>query len=385
MITTYIQRERLAETFIRLCEISSPSHREKAVADHLREVFSRLGADAILEDGSAASTGSDSGNLIIRFGGSRPDIDGVFFSCHMDTVEPGENVQVNRTGDLFTSRGETILGSDDKSGIAAIIEMMTIITEQNIAHGAIEIVITTCEEIGLLGAKYLDHRLVTAKYGYALDSSGIDKVIIGAPAANKFKIEITGAAAHAGLNPEQGISAIQVAAKAINEVRLGRLDEESTANLGLIQGGVATNIVPEQVVINGEVRSHSLEKLARYTAEIEAVFRKTVADWRNPSPENTLRPKIEIETLAEYPAMKLDPHSAVVRRIRAAGEKLGKDLKFVVAGGGSDANIFNSFGLPTAIVATGMTKVHTTDEQLELSDLVSLTELICAVAVQLEP
>ncbi|SHO50413.1 M20/M25/M40 family metallo-hydrolase [Desulfopila aestuarii] len=379
---TLIQRERLAETFTQLCEISSPSRREKEIADHLKQVFTDLGANAIIEDNSATATGSESGNLIFRFDGNRPDVEGVFFSCHMDTVQPGDGVEVDRKGDIFTSRGETILGGDDKSGIAAIIEMMTLLTENNIDHGLIEIVITTCEEIGLLGAKHLEHRLLKAKYGYALDSSGIDKVIIGAPSANKFKIIVTGAAAHAGLNPEQGISAIQVAAEAITKVQLGRLDEESTANFGIIGGGVATNIVPEQVTIEGEVRSHSSEKLAHYTAEIKRVFEATVADWQT-SPENTLRPKVQIEALSEYPAMLLSMDSPVIRRVRSAGESIGKNINFVVAGGGSDANIFNGFGLPTAIIATGMDKVHTTDEQLDLNDLVSVTELISTVAVQL--
>ncbi len=380
-----IQRERLAGTFIKLCEISSPSRRERAMADHLRKIFTDLGADAVVEDGSAAATGAETGNLIIRFNGSRPELEGVFFSCHMDTVEPGENVRVERRGDLFTSRGDTILGGDDKSGIAAVIEMMTVLKERKLEHGLIEIVITTCEEIGLLGAKSLEHRLLRARYGYALDSSGIDKVIIGAPAANKFRIEVTGAAAHAGLHPEQGVSAIRVAAKAITEVRLGRLDEESTANFGIISGGVATNIVPERVTIEGEVRSHSLEKLTSYTSEIEAVFHRTVAGWQNDSPDNPHRPEVRIETLAEYPAMRLSMDSPVIRRIRAAGEAIGRDLSFVVAGGGSDANIFNGYGLPTAIVATGMDKVHTTEEQLDLGDLVHLTELICGIALHLEP
>jgi len=379
---TLIERERLAATFTRLCEISSPSRREKNISDHLKQVFTGLGANAVIEDGSAGATGSESGNLIFRFDGNRPDVDGIFFSCHMDTVQPGDGVEVDREGDIFTSRGETILGGDDKSGIAAIIEMMTVLTENRIDHGLIEIVITTCEEIGLLGAKHLEHRLLKAKYGYALDSSGIDKVIIGAPSANKFKIVVTGAAAHAGLNPEQGISAIQVAAAAITKVKLGRLDEESTANFGIIGGGVATNIVPEQVTIEGEVRSHSSEKLARYTGEIQQLFETTVSEWQNSSAENTLRPHVRIEALSEYPAMLLAMDSAVIRRVQSAGAAIDKNLNFVVAGGGSDANIFNGFGLPTAIVATGMDKVHTTDERLDLNDLVSVTELISAVAIQ---
>ncbi|MFV0437872.1 MAG: M20/M25/M40 family metallo-hydrolase [Desulfopila sp.] len=382
---TLIQRERLATTFIELCEIDSPSRQEGRIAAYLRRVFTALGADSIVEDHSAAATGSESGNLIIRFNATLPEVEGVFFSCHMDTVEPGEGVTVDRSGDIFTSRGATILGGDDKSGIAALIEMMTVLRENALGHGLIEIVITTCEEIGLCGAKHLEHRLVQAKYGYALDTNGIDRVIIGAPAANKFKIEITGVAAHAGLNPEDGVSAIQVAAQAISRAPAGRIDEETTANFGLVKGGVATNIVPEKVVVEGEVRSHNQEKLNRYTAEIEAAFTRTAATWTNDWAANTHRPRIAIDMMAEYPAMRLALDAPVIARIREAGQRLGRKLDFVVAGGGSDANIFNSFGLATAIVATGMDKVHTTDEQLHLDDLVSVTELILGVAAPPRP
>lgn len=380
-MTQHIDRERLARTFTTLCEISSPSQSEKAVADHLKELFATLGADEIIEDGSAAATGSQCGNLIIRFNGSQVDKEGVFLSAHMDTVQPGIGVEVERNDDLFTSKGETILGGDDKSGIAAIIEMLTILKEEQVEHGLIEVVLTTCEEIGLRGAKHLDHAQVTAKYGYALDSSGIDSVVIGAPAANKFLIEVTGAAAHAGLNPEAGVSAIQVAAKAINEIPLGRIDEETTANFGIISGGTATNIIPESVTIRGEVRSHSVDKLKQHTELIAETFQKVVDEWQNPSPTNTLKPTVAIEITTDYPAMLLDMDSPVIERIKKAGQQVGRELQFVVAGGGSDANIFNSYGLATAIVATGMDKVHTTDEQLDLNHLVQLTELIYEIAV----
>lgn len=379
-MTHHIDRERLAQTFTTLCEIDSPSRDEKAVAEHLKEVFTSLGADQIIEDNSAPETGSESGNLIIRFNGTREDIDSVFLSAHMDTVQPGLGVEVERNGDFFTSKGETVLGGDDKSGIAAIIETLTILKEQQIEHGLIEVVLTTCEEIGLLGAKHLEHKHVTAKYGYALDSSGIDSVVIGAPAANKFRIMVTGAAAHAGLNPEAGISAIQVAAKAISDIPLGRIDEETTANFGIISGGSATNIIPETVLIEGEVRSHSVTKLENHTQLIADTFDRVVAEWQNPSPENTLRPTVAISTTADYPAMLLEMDSPVIERIQKAGELAGQELQFVMAGGGSDANIFNGFGLPTAIVATGMDKVHTTDEQLDLNHLVRVTELVYGIA-----
>ena len=376
-----IDRQRLTATFISLCAIASPSRHERAIADHLKTLFAELGATSVEEDDSAAATGSDSGNLLIRFAGNQPGRDGFFFSCHMDTVQPGEGVKVRFDSGLFTSEGNTILGGDDKSGIAAIIETMQLLRESGAKHPDIEIVITTCEENGLLGAKFFDARRLRGKYGYALDSSGIDRVIVGAPAANKFSITITGASAHAGLQPEMGISAIAVAAKAISQIRLGRLDAESTANFGVIAGGVATNIVPERVVIDGEVRSHDPAKLACYSDEIGRIFHETVANWPKTMTDNgPKRPTVAIDLVAEYPAMRLAADSPVIRHIQAAGKSLGKSLEFIVAGGGSDANIFNGKGLPTAIVATGMDLVHTTAERLRLDDLVELTRLLLAIA-----
>ena len=377
MSKEFIDRERLAETFIDLCEIDSPSREERRVADYLSELFKSLGAESVVEDDSAKETGADCGNLIIRFAGTVKK-EPLFFACHMDTVSPGRGVKVQRIGDFFTSQGNTILGGDDKSGIAALIELIRVLQGSGQPYGPMEIVLTTCEEIGLLGAKHLDHTLIQAKYGYALDSSGIDKVIVGAPAANRLKIEVHGIAAHAGLNPEQGISAFCLAARAIADLRLGRLDEQSTANFGLIHGGVATNIVPDLITIEGEVRSHSPEKLEAYTREIETTFRNVVRGW-SAQLKNGRHPSVEINVEKEYPAMRLEDDDPVVTRVQRAGDVLEREIIFQVSGGGSDANIFNSFGLKTAIIATGMDKVHTTDECLDLKDLTRVTELLLAI------
>jgi tripeptide aminopeptidase len=244
----------------------------------------------------------------------------------------------------------------------------------------IEVIITTCEEVGLLGAKHLEHQQLQTKYGYALDSSGIDHVIVGAPAANKIEIQIKGLAAHAGLCPEAGINALSLAAEALSGLRMGRLDEESSRNFGLIQGGVATNIVPEQILLKGEVRSHSTKKLAAYTKEIRDTFEKTVADWQSTPATGDNRPSMTFTIVNDYPALSIADDTPVIKRMRKAAALAGKTLQYIVAGGGSDANIFCGYGLPTAIVATGMNKVHTVDEQLDLNDLVNLTELLHALA-----
>lgn len=374
-----INRERLAEQFVTLCEISSPSKEERPVADYLKKLFAELGADYCYEDGSAVETGSDSGNLIFRFNGNN-NSDTIFFACHMDTVKPGSGVEVERTGDVFTSKGETILGGDDKSGIASIIEMICMFKENNTSHRTLEFVFTTCEEIGLRGAKSLEYQKLEAQYGYALDSTGIDRVIIGAPSANRFKIDVHGTAAHAGIKPEAGVSAFLVAAQAMTKLKLGRIDEESTANIGIMQGGVATNIVPAHVMLRGEIRSHSAEKLARYSEELKTVFLDTIAGWPVVDDPDYRPPTVDMKIEAEYPAMRLSEEDQVIKTVKEAGYMLGRDQSFIIAGGGSDANILNGFGLPTAIIATGMTDVHTTDESCDLNDLVKLTELLCTIS-----
>ena len=371
-----VVRERLARTFIRLCEIDSPSRHEGEVAAYLHGKLMGLGAEVIIEDRSAMETGSEVGNMIVRFQARESSGPPIFFVCHMDTVQPGCGVRVRREGDLFSSQGETILGGDDKSGIAALLEALQLIAESGVAHRTVELILTTCEEIGLLGAKALEVHHLQAEFGYALDSSGIDRVIVGAPAANGLEITIQGLAAHAGLNPEDGISAIGLAAEAIVRLPLGRIDEQSTANLGLIQGGVATNIVPEQVVIRGEVRSHSEKKLAQHTENIQQIFERIVAYNPVKQKNGGERPTVEMKVVQEYPSMALAGSDPVVTLVRQAGKRLDRELEFLVAGGGSDANILNSYDLPTAIIATGMTNVHTTEESQDLNDLVSLTELL---------
>ena len=376
-----INKERLAGTLIRLCETDSPSRSEGRMATLLRDQFTALGADAIQEDTSAAGTGSDTGNLIVRFNGTDPSREPLFFSCHMDTVEPGTGVRVARNGDVFSSRGDTVLGADDKSGIAALLELMTILSESKADHGLVELVFTTCEEVGLLGARHLDYECLQSRFGYALDTTGIDRVITGAPAANRLKITLHGIAAHAGLNPEQGISAFCLAAKAMTDLRLGRLDDESTANFGCMHGGVATNIVPALLTLEGEVRSHSTEKLASYTNTIISSFQNVVKEWPVPAEVGDKHPWVDIDVQLEYPAMSLHENDPVLTRIRQVGLLAGRKLEFLIAGGGSDANILNSYGLPTAIVATGMNNVHTTEEYLDLNDVVSLTELLYAIVM----
>ena len=372
-----INQERLTATFITLCEIDSPSKQEGKVAEYIKDVFTELNAE-IFEDDSALETGSDCGNLLVRFSGTL-DKEPVFLNCHMDTVLPAEGVKVLQQGEVFTSQGETVLGGDDKAGIAVLIEVMRTLTENNIPYGPVELVFTTCEEIGLLGVKAFDPNLLKSKIGFALDTTGVHKVITGAPAANRIVAEISGVAAHAGLNPDEGINAIQLAAQAIAGLELGRIDSESTANIGLIEGGAATNIIPEKAVVKGEIRSHSEEKLAVYTDKTKKVFSKTISTWQDPTGKAKGRPALDFKVIPDYPVMKLDNNSDVIRRAEQAAAAINTDLEFLMAGGGSDANIFNSYGLQCAILSTGMDKVHSTEETIRLSDMVRTAELVMAI------
>lgn len=377
-----INSERLAHVFSVMCAIDSPSGEEARLARFLTDLFAGEFPEAVLvEDDSAKATGSDANNLILHFPGDLPG-EPIFFNCHLDTVEPARGVTVMREGTRFSSKGETILGGDDKAGIAILIEALRAIKEEHLPHLPFDLVFTTSEEIGLRGAKALDISLLRAKEGYALDSSGVDLLIIGAPAANHFHFTVTGAAAHAGLHPERGINAIQLAARCLADLPMGRLDEESTANIGRITGGTATNIIPETVLIEGEVRSHSPEKLAAFSRQIEETVRGVIADW---TPEHGaqlgagLRPQLDFHLSHEYPAMHLAPTASVLQRVARAAARLHREIRYERAGGGSDANIFNGKGLQTAIIGIGMDNVHSTEESIDLQDMVRTAELVIAI------
>ncbi|MEA2083975.1 MAG: M20/M25/M40 family metallo-hydrolase [Thermodesulfobacteriota bacterium] len=367
---------RLADLFVTLCEIDGPSRHEGQVAQFIKSLISEeLSPTELIEDDSAVSTGSQCGNLIICFDGglSRPPI---FFNAHLDTVEPASGVRVQRKGDTFFSRGQTVLGADDRSGIAIIIEVIRSLRDHNIPFRPVDLIFTTCEEVGLLGAKALNPDLIRGRFGYSLDTTGVDRIVIGAPSANNIRAEISGVSAHSGLNPEKGINAIIIASRAISNMFLGRIDEETTANIGIISGGTATNIVPDYVIVRGEVRSHSEEKLETNTREIESAFLNALNSIAPLSNNGQSFPKLNFYFDRQFPAFRLSKSEEAVALVQDAASALNRDIEFAVAGGGSDANIFNGHGLSTAIISTGMTKVHTTDEFIHLRDMIRTSELI---------
>lgn len=370
-----INEERLADGFMRLVRIDSESKYEGKICEHLQDILRKMGAE-IHVDEAGQKVGSDSGNLIARFQGNR-DVPPMMLNAHMDTVKPGKGVIPQLKDGVFTSEGDTILGSDDKSGVAILLEVMQVLQEKNLPHGPVEVVFTICEEIGLLGAKNLDVGRLSSEFGYALDSRDTEGIVTRAPGANRMEIIIHGKEAHAGAEPEKGINAISIAGKGIAELEIGRIDRETTCNLGVIEGGTATNIVPNRVTINGEVRSHDPEKLNRVTDGIVSAFQNAVDSFKK-SPDDEL-PRLEIKLNRDFSRTHIPDDHRVVALAQEAARKLGRTLTCKITGGGADANIFFEKGIMTGVLGTGMRDVHTAQETIALKDMVRTADLVLEI------
>ena len=376
-----INRDRLAGTFRQLVLIDSPSREEGAVADWVKRTLEEEIGAKIIEDQSRVQTGSESGNIIARIQGTEK-VAPLFFNAHLDTVEPGRGIRIIFKDGIFQSDGTTVLGADDKAAVAILIEVARLLKEHRTSHAPIEFLFTVCEEIGLLGAKSLDPALLKARAGYALDSGDTEVLINQAPCAIRFKVSVIGKAAHAGLNPELGINAIQVAARALAEVPLGRIDKYTTANVGLIHGGKATNIVPEEVKLEGEVRSHNPRKLKEVQDHVLGTFHRIALDFKpveNQGQENHGLPFIKTEVIDDYSLMSVSEGHPLITTAAKAAKELGRKLRLDMTGGGSDANIFNAKGLATVIMGVGMQNVHTTSEYIRLDDMVATAELVLEI------
>jgi tripeptide aminopeptidase len=370
-----INSERLAQNFKAMAEIDSVSRQEGRLCGWLRQRLEALGCATRIDDAGVPVNG-DSGNLIAHFAGRRP-APPLLLSAHMDTVEPGRGVKVRFDQGVFSSSGDTILGADDKSAIAVIVEVVQCIREQNLACGPLEMVFTICEEVGLLGAKNLSFDRISARMGYVLDTRNPEAIVVRSPSANRLTFHVHGKAAHAGAAPEKGINAIHLAGKAIADLSLGRIDKETTCNIGRIEGGMAINIVPDRVVVQGEVRSHDEDKLQRVTDAIVRAFEKQVAQW--PAQGGSDRPWLETEVIRDFDRLDIDLQHPVVDMARQAAAALGMRMDTVSSGGGSDANVFAIHGIVTGVLGTGMENVHTVHETVRLDDMVRCARLLYGI------
>ena len=371
-----INKRRLTDTFRFLVAIDSVSKEEGTVASEIRKILESIGAETLV-DAAGEKIGSDTGNLIAKFKGNT-QVPPLLLNAHMDTVEPGKGITVIFKDGIFTSDGTTILGADDKSAIAILIETLMVLHENDLSFGPIELVLTICEEIGLQGAKHLDFSLITAKYGYALDATDTEGIVTRAPAANRLEFKIHGKDAHAGAAPEKGINAIFLASQAIAGLEVGRIDQETTCNIGMIEGGDAINIVPKLVTVKGEVRSHDEEKLMNITNQFIAAFKAVVENYHIPSGDGGL-PRLEFQVDRDFSSTSVPEDHPVVTLAREAAENLGRKMKSKATGGGADANIFFEKGIITGVLGTGMRDMHTVRESIRLDDMVRTVELLLEI------
>ncbi len=362
-------RDRLTELFLEFTRIASPFKHERGMADAVIKRLEAVGV-AVHEDDTGRRTGGDTGNLWCTItGDGEPHI---ALGAHLDTVVPTDRIEPFLDEDgVFRNRQRTILGADDKAAVAALVHATELLKGSGRSFPSYELLFTVSEEIGLVGSKHLGERVLVSPFAAVFDSAGpVGGITVKAPSHETFKATFRGRAAHAGVEPEKGRSAIQAAAKAIAAMQLGRLDEETSANIGVIRGGVGTNIVPDLCEIEGECRSHDEQKLSRVAAAMVDAMQAGATQ---------AGVDVDIALVHEYRAFALAPRSPVVRLSKAALTDLGLEPRMQASGGGSDANILNARGLPTVNLSAGMMQVHSPDEHISLDDL----EHLCGLALRM--
>ena len=356
-----VNKERMLAEFKEVVAVPCHTLQERPVFEMLRAKLEALGF-TVEEDDSGEKLGGNCGNLWAFLPGNKVDAVSVLLSAHMDGVEPcGGTTVVQKDGVLY-SDGTTILGGDDKSGVVAILEGVRMLVEENAEHGDIQILFTIAEEGGVNGSRCMDRSKLKAQVAYALDGEGAPgEIVIGAPGQYRYKISVHGKKAHGGLEPEKGINAIMIAAKALAEVkRYGRIDEETTCNIGIIGGGVATNVVPDLVEIEGDVRSRNNEKLEAIREEVVSTICNAVEKYGA---------KVTAEVEHKYSSFLIDTESTVVKLAKSACAMYGFTPDITQTGGGSDANFLNAYGVSCVILGTGMQNVHTVEEFIKEEDL----------------
>jgi tripeptide aminopeptidase len=366
------EQAQLADFFLRLTGIASPSRSERAVADLVRSELELAGL-TVEEDETGQAIGGDAGNLYVRVKGFT-DQAVVAFGAHLDTVQPTGELRPVLEDGVFRNSGGTILGADNKAAVAALVHSAQLLARSGRPFPTFELCFTVAEEVGLQGARHLAPGRIEARHGVMFDSTGpLGGIVTQAPSQHTIHATFVGRAAHAGLEPESGLNAIQAAARGIALLELGRLDEGTTANVGVIQGGVATNIVPERCEVKAEARSLDPDKLVALVGDMVRALQAGATETG-----------VDLETrlVPEYTAFSLSPRSQVVRLVTRAMESLGVAPELHTSGGGSDANVFNERGIPTVNLSCGMRQVHTSTESLALADLLGLVRLVFAILEQ---
>ena len=360
----------LLDHFLELCAIPSPSGRERGVADRVGDYLSALGLEWD-EDDTAGELEGDAGSIYCRLpatnGGGTP----LFFCAHTDTVPPEGPIQPVVDEGVVRNGAATILGSDNKAAVAVMLEAVRRILEERRPHAGIELVFTPQEEVSLRGAAAFDHARLVAETGFVYDQgAAIGEIVLGSPHGRLLDFRFHGRAAHAGMAPEEGRSAVAAAARAVADFRLGRIDEETSANVGVITGGTARNVVPEWCSFQAEVRSHDEGKATELVREMleSAAFAASLADCA-----------VESEVRPSFPGYRFRESDAVVRLAAEALSSSGFEPSYALSGGGADANVFNARGLSCLNLANGMMEIHTPDEHIAVADLEAMVEVTLAL------
>ena len=362
-----LDKNKIVKEFVNLVEIDSVSKNEKKLANKLKVDLKNLGFK-VKEDDTGEKIGGNTGNIIAELEGE-DSLPTILLSAHLDRVTPGKGVKTKIKDGYIYSKGETVLGGDDVIGIISIIEAVRKLKEENYPYPNLIIILSVAEEIGLLGTKNLDSSYIKkADYGIVIDADGnIGKVVNKAPGQKKFNAVIKGKAAHAGMEPEKGVNAIKIVSHAISEIPVGRIDKETTANIGVIRGGSASNIVPDLVELEGEVRSHSEEKLKNQSKQMK----KILSDYTE-----KLNGSIEFDIEQLYRSFEIDENDEIIKIAKKAAEKTKLPFELASSGGGSDANIFNIKGLSTINLSSAMENVHSTEERVQIANLIKLIEYL---------
>jgi tripeptide aminopeptidase len=366
-----INEQRLVENFLDMVKIPSPSRNERAMADYVKKVLEDMGLE-VTEDNAGETCGANAGNIIGVLKAKGDNKKKVLYSAHMDTVLPCDKITPVMEDGIIKSDGTSVLGGDDKAGIAAIVEMLRQLIESGEDHPEIIVVFSIAEEVGLFGARAMDIEKYNPDFGIIIDSGGAPGTItVQAPYAAKGKIEIIGRPAHAGIEPEKGINALVVAAHAITKLRLGRVDENTTSNIGVVNGGAAVNIVMPSVSLMYEARSFDGKVLDELLEETKTIFANTAKEFGAEFKEDIVK---------GYDGFKIEAGSEILKVVENACNDINIEYKPVKSGGGSDTNIYNTKGIPSVNLGVGMSKVHTTEEFIKIEDMVGCTKLLLAIA-----
>ncbi len=361
-----INEARLVSLFLDLIQIDAPSLGEKDVVAWTKKHLEEMGLK-VWEDDAAEKIGGNANNLIAHLPANVSGAPRIFLSAHFDTVEPTKGIVVQEVDGVFSTASNTILGADDKGGMAPAIEAVRCLIESGEPHGDVFLLFSVAEEIGLLGADALDIESLNLDFGFVLDTGPpVGTFVTRTATHDKLDISIIGKPAHSGKDPEKGINAIQVAADAIHGMKVGRIGPETTANLGVIQGGTGTNVVCAQVTIKAEARSTNVEELDAQIAHMTERFEQAGAAWGA---------EVVIHHHRHYHAYHLPEDSPVVKVAQAASLSLGFEATLRTTLGGSDANIYNAKGVPSIVVATGMDLIHTHEERMTRQDLTNTAKL----------